>query len=373
MTSLRALLIIAVVLTAPASASPITVNNPSFEDGPLNAWPGYGPIQGWNTNTGISGNNDATGPFNNGLPIPDGGRVAFIQGGQPGGSHIWQTLTGLEPGRAYTLQYFENERGEPGAVANPSASLGGQTVVAPHQIARTDAYRRVVSQPFTAIGTTADLVLTNNPGGAGDYTALFDNVMVTRAVPVIANGGFDDYVIEPNSFQYAPNGQPNVGWTFDGGAGISRNLSAWQNAPEHDPSIPAVYAPEGNQIAYFQGSSLSQTISGFELGVTYSLSWLEQSRINHGGANNLTVLIDGEVIYDSHLVTNSTWEERTSNPFVARNESMTLTLLSNNPPLSGDNTVFVDDVHFNFVIPEPTTLAMLGVGVGLIALRRRRR
>ncbi len=353
-------------LVASAGAAPYVTNH-SFEDGALNPWPGYGPIAGWN-NLGGSGNNDATGPFNNGLPIPDGGRVAFSQGA---GAGISQTISGFEPGKSYTVQYFENERGEPGAVAVPAASLGGQTVVAPHQIARTDAYRRVVSQSFVATSTSHDLVLSDNAGGAGDNTVLWDNVQVTRAVPIVANGGFEDYVLEPNSFEYTPNGQPNVGWTFSGSTGLSRNLSAWQLGDPVVP-VPHVYAPEGNQIAFMQGSTLSQTISGFELGVTYSVSWLEQTRLNFGGDNNLTVLLNGEVVFGSHLVDNTTWIEQTSNPFVATSESMTLTFLSNDPPLSGDNTVLLDDVHFNFVIPEPASLAMLGLGGALVALRRRR-
>lgn len=353
---------------SPIVAAPILLN-PSFEEGALNPWPGYGPVQDWGTNTGNSGSNDASGPFNNGLPIPDGARVGFIQGGQPGGSSLYQTVTGLEPGRTYTVQYFENERGLTGAVANPSVSLGGQTIVSPHTITRTDAYRRVVSESFTATGTSHDLYLTNNPGGAGDNTALFDNVVVTRAVPIVANGGFEDFVLAPNSFQYAPNGQPNVRWTFNGGAGLSRNLSAWQEGSQF---VPNVWSPEGNQLCFLQGSSVSQEISGFELGVTYSLSWLEQTRVNHGGNNNLTVLIDDMVIFDSHLVSNTEWLERTSNPFVATSETMTLTFLSNDPPLPGDNTAFIDDVHFNFVIPEPMTGGLLAVG-GLALLMRRRR
>lgn len=356
-TSLRAVRILfgccLAFFAIPASGQ--SLNNTGFEGGTLNAFPGYGPVQSWSTNTGQSGNNDASGPFNNGAPIREGSRVAFIQGA----GAISQTVTGLEPGKNYTVHYLENERGLNAGVAPVaigSASLGGQTVVSPHNVVRTDAYRRVQSDSFTATSTSHSLSLANNLGAAGDNTLLLDGVRVSRAVPKVINGGFEDYVLAPDSFQYAPNGQPNVGWSFVGGAGLSRNGSGFQGNPLSDPPSAVAAAIEGNQIGFLQGSSIMQTISGFELGASYSVSWFEQTRLNGGGSNDLAVYIDGVPVTSSHIVGNTSWAGQTSTDFIATSTSHTLEFRTTNP-LGGDRTTFIDDVFFNFVDENDAPIA----------------
>lgn len=342
-----------VFLAIPAIAQ--SLNNTGFEGGTLNASPGYGPIQSWSSNTGQSGNNDASGPFNNGAPIREGSRVAFIQGT----GAISQSVTSLEPGKSYTVHYLENERGYNAGVAPVaigSASLGGQTVVAPHNVVRTDAYRRIQSDSFTATSTANNLSLANNPGGAGDNTLLLDGVRVSRAVPKVINGGFEDYVLAPDSFQYAPNGQPAVGWSFVGGAGLSRNGSGFQGNPLSDPPSAVATAIEGNQIGFLQGSSIIQTISGFELGASYSVSWFEQTRLNGGGSNDLAVYIDGAPVFGSHIVGNPSWVGQTSSDFIATSTTHTLEFRTSNP-LGGDRTTFIDDVYFNFVDENDAPIA----------------
>jgi len=318
-----------------SSAYSQTVTNFSFESGPLNPSPGYGPVSGWTTNTPISGNNDATGPFNNGAPIPNGSRVGFIQGA----GTLSQTVTGLTPGKDYSVRLLANERGLAGALANPSISLGGQTVLGPQQMFKTEAYRRLQTLDYTATGTSATLGLTNNAGGVGDNTLLLDFVEVTRAVPQVANGGFEDFALPPATFQYVPNGQPFVGWTFTGGAGISRNGSGFQGANDN--------AAEGHQIGFLQGSSISQTIAGFEIGASYSVHWLEQTRTNGGGSNDLAVQIDGNTVAASHIVSNPDWVAMNSIDFVATSTSHLLSFVTTNP-LGGDRTTFIDDVFFIF-------------------------
>lgn len=202
--------VLALCAVHPAAAQ--VLNNGGFEGGTLNGFPGYGPVQSW-SGSGLTGNNDATGPFNNGAPIREGSRVGFVQGN----GSLSQTVTGLEPGKSYTVHYLENERGSPpGLFAPGSVTLGGQTVVPQHNVVRTDAYRRVQSQSFTATSTSHNLELSNALA-PGDYTLLLDDVRVTRAVPQVVNGGFDDYILAPDTFQYTPNGQPGVGWSFVGG------------------------------------------------------------------------------------------------------------------------------------------------------------
>lgn len=101
-------------------------------------------------------------------------------------------------------------------------------------------------------------------------------------------------------------------------------------------------------MGFLQGSSIVQTISGFELGASYSVSWFEQTRLNGGGSNDLAVLIDGVPVFGSHIVGNTSWIGQTSTDFIATSTSHTLEFRTTNP-LGGDRTTFIDDVFFNFV------------------------
>jgi hypothetical protein len=341
-------------VTSALRAEPV-LQNPSFELGPVNPFPGYGPINNW-SGGGSSGTNTVGGPFLNGLAIPDGNWVAF----QQGTGSLTQNVTGFIPGKTYTLQYMFDERGLSGAIAAPYAQVNGVTVVPAANFQRHDAFVRALSVPFTATSSTQQ-VLLGNISAAGDNTALFDAVRITRAVPLINNGDFEQVILNPATFQYAPSG---TGWTFAGGSGISRNGSGFQNG--------GIAAPEGNQIGFLQGaSSMSQVISGFEVGKQYSLSFDFAGRVG-GLDNNLTVLLNGSPIFNVNDVTSSNWTAVTTGPFTATSSSYTLTIAASNP-FGGDRTTFVDDLRFNYV-PEPSSamLAILGL-LGLVGYARVRR
>ncbi len=361
-----------------------TLTNPSFEQGtPSDVFPEYGPVDGWATASVGTGSNDAAGPFVNGLPVPDGSRVGFIQRDTGGIRELSQTITGLTPGERYTIEYFENERGVSAtAVARPSVTVDGNVIVAEHDAVRTDSFRRVVSDSFVATSSSATLSLRNNVG-LGDNTALFDDLQVSRAVPVIANGGFETPV-QPGDSGFDAFEQANgIGngtlagsvWTFSGGAGISRNISAFQNA-----GIPA---PEGEQHAILQGldAEITQLVGGFEVGERYSLSLEVKGRNGQNGGNNLQVVLDPggpneQVILDIPEVTNlDQFITVDSAIFQAFDTDIQLLVRSNLDGLSGDRTTFVDDLRFNFIttpIPEPSSAAVLvGLFVGSLGLRRR--
>jgi ribosomal protein L34E len=165
------------------------VKNASFEEGPVNASPGYGRINGWNrTNiAGNSGTNDASGPFVNGLPIPDGQWVGFIQ--RTG--NVSQTVAGLEPGKQYVVQYYQDERGSStDPVTTASVDVDGVNVVRPVEVIRTPQFRRVVSRPFTATGTSAVLEISATDTQA-DNTLLFDAVSVRPIGALLFQDNFD--------------------------------------------------------------------------------------------------------------------------------------------------------------------------------------
>ncbi|MCA9200418.1 MAG: lamin tail domain-containing protein, partial [Planctomycetales bacterium] len=327
--------------------STIAIANGSFEEGPLAEWPGYGSIEGW-SNGGSSGLNDSTGPFLNDGTVPDGERVAFLQGA----TNLTQSLTGFVPGKRYTLQYYENERGLTDTDARVFASMGTNSIVSEHDVVRTDRFVHVISQPFTAATATASLRIGNvrNIGNAAeDNTALLDNVRMTRAVPLVANGNAELFSLAEGAAVNSPAG---AGWTFLGQTGISRRQSSIQGN---------TFAPEGNQLLYLQGSSaLSQRISGFESGVTYAFSWSEQLSDASPAANDLEIVLDAglateQVISAKRLVSDKTFRTRSSQLFVANKSSYSLTIRSQNPNGNANATILLDDLYFNF-ISEPLTL-----------------
>lgn len=330
--------------------------NPSFESGHTDyVYPEYGMlIDGWASTTQRSGSNDIADPFAQGVPIPDGSRVGFIQVIEGAGT-LAQNVFGLIPGEQYMIEYYEDARAGDTGVPTVSVTVNGETVVSAHTVNRTALYRRIVSQPFTATDTWARIEFTNT-GAGGDHTVLLDNVRVVRAAPVVANGGFEVDVLNDGAFveMFQPTGWTGTGTPPPGaaGPGLIRNGSPYQG-PD---------APEGQQRALLKGfATLSQTISGFEVGTRYSLSYSYSPRLNNGvDINRLQVSLGGTVIDGPILVNGqgqNTFVERTIE-FVATSTTMTLTFTAlNDAPgglPTGDNTVFLDNVYFRYVSEPPT-------------------
>ncbi len=204
----------------------VDVVNSGFEGGALNSWPGIGSMEGW-IGSGKTGNNDASGPYTNGLTIPDGDRIGFIHGL----GSLSQVITGLVPGLRYTARYRENERGYvSGARARPSISLGGTVVVSEKDDIRTDRFRLVTGDGgYTATGTTADLVISNNASTStyGDNSILLDTIMVSNFAPHVRDGSFE--VPDVDGYVYGPSGSA---WSCSEGSLIlsdngSRELRPW--------------------------------------------------------------------------------------------------------------------------------------------------
>jgi hypothetical protein len=363
----RSFLFGSILLTA-SPLSAVVVTNPGFEDNNPGGL-GYGAITGW---TGGSGVNNASQPFLE-QAAHSGTQVAFIQAS----GTISQTLTGFDPTKTYSVTYFVSERGsaDVGAPASStSVSLNGGTTSFSYSgnIVKTDAFRRVVSGPLAVSGVSSTIQL-NAISVSGDNSLLIDSVTVGRAVPVVTNGGFETPVQPTDSAltrfkQAGGGGQGSLGgstWDFVDGGGITRNSSAF--AP------PA--APEGSQAAILQNiSQFSTTVSGFEAGVSYSLSFEAAGRT--GGANPFQVLLNGSALTfgASTTITPSvgSYGSFTSTAFTTTGGPLLLEFIGTDP--LGDNTSFIDDIRFNFVaeaIPEPSA-ALLG-GLGALLLLRRRR
>lgn len=321
----------------------IDFNNPSFEEGALNALPGYGSVEGW-TGTGGMGNNDASGPFVNGLIIPDGERVAFIQHT----GTLTQELSGLVTGQMCTVRYRENERGNSSGVrARPSVRLGGTVVVPERNVVRTDRFRYVVSNPFTATTATANLVLQNNApeGTYGDNAVLFDDVVVSKAVPPIVDGSFESPDI--NGYVYEPGGSA---WSHTGyGFVYSDNNSGFGNPPF-----------EGTQALVLQGAIRAwQQVSGFEIGKSYVLHWAECDRSGLGG-NDIQISVGSNVVSPKHVV-NTGWVRRKSAQFVAATTSYQIAIQSFNSG-GGDQSTFIDEVYLTQPATAPTRNTVVQAG-----------
>ncbi|HEX8678409.1 MAG TPA: hypothetical protein VF683_00490, partial [Chthoniobacterales bacterium] len=176
----RLFLIPCALLAFAATAPAQTIVNPSFEADPVPPSPGYGPITGW---IGGSGINNSAGPFADNGTIPDGQKVAFMQGAQT----MRQTVTGFTVGLQYRLRYYENRRSFTGA-ANLQVTVGGATVVPTYGVVAvggSNPYVQKTSVPFTA--TATDLEIAFVASGSGDFAVLLDQVEIGRNLVVLNN------------------------------------------------------------------------------------------------------------------------------------------------------------------------------------------
>jgi hypothetical protein len=348
-------------------------------------WPGYvgggnpAEITGWpgaGAGRGINPGSIGSAPFrNNGNNDTN---VAFIQGA----GSISQEIEGWEPGKEYRVTFDYNARTgtDPGLMA----TIGGASFsdAAIPETGGDNAYY-VGNIVFTPTSGTNTLTFTSldNPG---DDTVLIDNIRVFRNGPTIADNGFENPVQPGTSgfdaFKQA-NGTGNgtlagSAWTIIGGAGITRNVSAFQNG--------GIFAPEGEQHALIQAvGSFMQTITGFEVGAEYSFSLLTMARQAGAGGNDLEVLLDAGLpteipLIDYAEVIFTSFTEAESASFLAQKDSYELTIRStlNDGLLTGDRTTFFDALWFNQLstyIPEPATAALLGLSLLALARRRRRK
>lgn len=346
------------LLAASPLSAIVVVTNPGFEDNSI-AGNGYGAISGWSNNVAASGVNTASQPFLE-QTAHSGTQVAFIQQGA-GGTPISQTISGFDPTKTYSVSYFVSERGQSGASTSTSVSLdGGATSFSyPETIFKTDKFRRVVSGPLAVTGASSTLQI-HAANGPGDDSLLIDAVSVLRAVPVVTNGGFETPV-QPNTngttrYELADGdgGGTLAGsvWTFSGKGGIARNQSSYTSTGQPQ-------APEGSQAAMLltNDSSFSTLVSGFEAGVTYSLSFSAAGRNGSGvegpyGPNTIEVLLNGTPLLFSGnatltpAVSASTYTTYTTDEFTTSGGSLELKFSG---LTAGDKTSFIDDIRFNFV------------------------
>lgn len=317
------------------------LRNPGFES--LENTPGsrnplgYGPIPNWGTSSDGVGSSDTSQPFLE-QPAHSGERVAFIQNS----GAIAQSASGFDPAKTYTVTYFVSERGLPGASSRTSVSLdlGSTFYREPEPIRRTDAFRRIVSGPLHVYGPSANIEIRAHDH-IGDASLLIDSVSLSRAVPTVPDGGFENPVQPPRGFRQA-NGVSGgnltgSAWKLSDGGGITANLSNFR-----PPT-----APEGSQAAILQnGSSIETTVTGFEPGVTYRLHLEAAGRT--GGAAALRVILGGKplIFHDSETLIPAVGSHQsfTSADFQATSDTLPLHIHS-----TSEGASFLDDLRFEFV------------------------
>lgn len=320
----------------------IAIRNPDFDSTHGNAEHhdpvGYGPITRWATSGEGVGTSSQDQPFLN-QPAHSGTHAAFIQNS----GIIAQSVSGFDTAKLYTVTYFVSERGLPGAATRTSVSLdlGTHSYSPSGNIIKTDAFRRIVSGPLAVFGPTANIEIRADTV-SGDAALLVDSVSISRAVPTVPDGGFENPVQPARGFKQAVGigtGElSGSAWNFAGGGGITTNGSEFM-PPK---------APEGSQAAILQNSDAGfrTIVNGFEPGVTYSLSLEAAGR--RGGAADFRVMLDGGILMFGGSETLSpaigSYQTFTSDEFTASGESATLRFET-----SDDGTTFIDDIRFNFV------------------------
>jgi len=176
-----------VSLAAVLPAAAQTVANFSFET-PATTSNSYSTINGWTASNDVSGNglnggyglNNVNGAFANNGIIPNGNQVAFLQTSGTEVTTLTQTISGLTIGNQYMVSFYDNSR-QYGDNPVLNVSFGGQAITAPQTIAPvggSNPYNFITSSPYTATGTSADLVFSVSIGSLGDATALIDNVTI---------------------------------------------------------------------------------------------------------------------------------------------------------------------------------------------------
>ena len=193
------------------------------------------------------------------------------------------------------------------------------------------------------------------------------------ANPVVLNPDFasPSYAVGSQGWAYLGPAAPATAtvndWTYSGEVGNALDNGVWF----------AATPPVGQQAAFFQRGTISQTISGFTPGNLYNITFYLAQRPGGYPANPIDVTA-GSTDIGTYTPTSTTiFQQFTTTNFLATASSVVLTF-SANPPSCATYSVSCDygsamnDVSVQ--APEPNAVAILAMSGLLVAgLRRRRR
>ena len=311
--------------SAEVSALAQAVANFGFETPGIGANYQYNPVGAVWTFSGGSGN--GAGILGNGSGFsnpssPEGTQAAFVQSY----GTISQTLSGFVPGTTYQIRYAAAQR--PGNSESWNVMIDN-TVIQSNSPGGSSY--TMYTAAFTASATAHTLTFVGTDLAGGDNTVFIDNVQVSIATPTILNFSFETPSV--GAYSYNPAGGS---WAFSGGSpsgsGILANGSGFGNPG----------APLGTQAAFIQEyGTISQTLTGFTPGKTYTLSYSAAQRTANAGGESWNVKIDSNVIQSNSP--GSTGYTTYTISFVATAATHTLTFAGTDLA-GGDNTVFLDNV-----------------------------
>ncbi len=258
-----------------------------------------GVVDGWDYSpdsyqTGLMPANEAT--FAPGVNAAAGTQFAYLWCGA--NDEIAQTINGFEVGKTYKISWAELARANnPG---NLEILMDGVTLDASHTVSTAWQGKSVL---FTATATSHRLTFCHS--GEWDRMTFIDKISIVEEVvllDLITNGSFET---TQTAVMKSEDGVVD-GWDY--------SPDSYQTGlmPANEATFASgVNASDGNQFAYLwcgANDEIAQTISGFEVDETYTISWSERARATAPG--NLWVLMDDVTLEASHVVESSFWTKK---------------------------------------------------------------
>ena len=187
----------------------------------------------------------------------------------------------------------------------------------------------------------------------------------------LINGDFSTNNVANGTFKYAntlgsiTGGATAQGWNFTGYAGISENTNSFSTFNTNQTYAFLQY--NANTIPEI-AQTFTETSNSL-LNISFDMYSREVS-----GAFALNVFLNGTQLNANPLVSSgfTTFKNFSFSALSSSTGTNTLLFRGVNPS-GNDRTLFLDNVSVTAAVPEPSTYAMMGIGLlGVIGMSRRR-